>query len=252
MFKITFKYTGYAQKITLFFAILSLGLVIAGVFSPWWLLVWFICHTIMTGIGSVGAHSYACHNAFPISNWWKNFFAVGVPAIAIGDSVQWGVGHTAHHDYSDTYQDPHNIKNNNPWKFWKYLSLGDYVKLKKYNFRFTKHLLTHKFTRDIHHNAGFIPLIIVFVLGMLSVIFCSPLVLYMYLAPLFTVLTGGALHNRLSHNKNGPRDLPWLIWLFPFEWAHGSHHEQPGNPNKAFKYKYLPDLGYQVIKVIRK
>jgi stearoyl-CoA desaturase (delta-9 desaturase) len=250
-FPITFSYTGIAQIISLLFALLGAYLVITGVFSVWWLLVWFICHTTLTGIGSVGAHSYACHNSFEINAFWKRFFAVSVPAVAIGDEIQWGVGHTAHHDYSDTDQDPHNIKNNNPWRFWKWLYLGEYVKPKKYSFRFSKHLLKDKFVLFVHDYAGYIPFIVVGILLPISVVLNSPILLYAYLAPLFTVLTAGALHNRLSHGVNGPRDLPWLIWLFPFEWAHGSHHEQPANPNKAFKYRYLPDFGYLVIRLIR-
>jgi stearoyl-CoA desaturase (delta-9 desaturase) len=251
-----FWHTGAAQLISGAFALLAIGMVLAGIASPLWLVLWFLMHHTLTGFGAIGAHSLFCHASFKTKEWVEKVLAFGGTLLCIGSPIQWAAGHTAHHDFADTEQDPHNAKD------WRGLFLGRYNTPNRYSFRYARHLVKKKWQLDLHRNALLVPLIWTlllvnigawgtFVFGLPLTFIFAP-VLFGYLAPLFTALTAGAWHNVTSHKDGKPRDMPWFFPFMPWEWSHGSHHENPKNPNKAWKYKWLPDPTYWVIKLIGK
>ena len=249
MLKMKFWHTGAAQAFTLLCATIAVYLVVTGVVSPWFLLAWFVCHQALTGFGAIGAHSLFCHSSYKTTPFWERLLALGGTLLCIGSPIQWAAGHTAHHDFADTPQDPHNAGD------WKGLFLGRYVKPQRYSFRFSRHLVADKFHRSLHEMALLVPFgfaVALVVLGLIvSPTYWYTPVLFFYLAPLFTALTAGAIHNVVAHDANGPKDMPWFFPFMPWEWSHRSHHENPSNPNKAYKYKWLPDPSYWVIKQIR-
>ena len=227
----------------------AIGLIITGTVSAWWLLAWFVMHQMLTGFGAIGAHSLFCHASYTTTEFWNRFLALGGTLLCIGSPIQWAAGHTAHHDFADTDQDPHNAKT------WKGLFLGRYNTPKKYSFRFAKHLVADKFHIKLHRVALLVPLSFIAILLLVGFM-VNPVcwyipIIFLYGAPLFTALTAGAVHNVVSHTNSGPRDMPWFFPFMPWEWSHGSHHENPKNPNKAWKYRWLPDPSYWVIKAIR-
>jgi fatty-acid desaturase len=244
-----FWHTGAAQLITGLFALLALALILTGTVSPWLLVLWFFMHHTLTGFGSIGAHSLFCHSTYKTSKFWERLLALGGTLLCIGSPIQWAAGHTAHHDHSDTEQDPHNAKN------WRGLFLGRYNKPKRYSFRYARHLVADRFQRYLHNNALLVPLLWILILLNVGTYLMFPFwyvpVLFGYLAPLFTALTAGAWHNVTSHKNDQPRDMPWFFPFMPWEWSHGSHHADPTNPNKASKHKWLPDPAFWVIKAIR-
>lgn len=249
MFTIKFWHTGAVQALTGLFAALATYLVITGQVPAWTLILWFLAHQTLTGFGAIGAHSLFCHATYKTNAFWEKFLAYGGTLLCIGSPIQWAAGHTAHHDYSDTDQDPHNAKT------WRGLFLGRYNRPHKYSFRFARDLVAKPWHVWLHRYALVVPLswsLFLIIAGMLSMpsTWYIP-ILFGYLAPLFTALTAGAIHNVVSHDKNGPRDMPWMLLFMPWEWSHGSHHEDPKNPNKAWKHKWFPDPSYWVIRSIR-
>ena len=249
MLKMKFWHTGAAQGFSALCVLLAVYLVATGVVSSWFLLLWFVMHHVYAGIGAIGAHSLFCHSSYKTTPIIEKTLAIGTTLVCIGSPIQWAAGHTAHHDFSDTAQDPHNAKN------WRGLFLGRYAMPDRYSFRFSRHLVASKFHRMLHNNALAVPFVFALILiafGCMDdfTLWYVP-VIFAYLAPLITVLMAGAIHNVVAHNENGPRDMPWMLLLLPWEWAHGSHHENPIDPNKARKYKWLPDPAYWVIRAIR-
>jgi fatty-acid desaturase len=278
MFEIKFWHTGLAQGLSAIFAIFAVYLMNTGEASWYWLLAWAFTHFYLTGTGSLGAHRYFCHGAFKTTKFREYWMAISTLHLWIGSDIQWGTGHDAHHEFCDTEDDPHNAKT------IRGFFLGRYVKPKGgYKFRFVKPLVKDKVHVWLHRHAVLIPLITCSILGTIDYFLGTYFLLIGYLAPLFTSLTSGAIHNVLSHEfGEGPRDMPcyllvppvvaimiglgtwytgqvfWLNFLIPtmmmfmpFEWAHGSHHEDPRNANMAFKHKWLPDPGYWLVNLIR-
>lgn len=250
--KMDFWHTGAAQKSTFVAALIALTLLATGQVHWAWAAVWFVMHQTLTGFGAVGAHTVFCHGARgrkvgPIA---EKVLALGATLLCIGSPLQWSAGHTAHHDHADTDQDPHNAGT------WRGLFLGNYVKPLRYSFRYSRRLVASKFHRWLHNNALLVPLAFATLLLAIGIIVMPAMwyipILFVYLAPLFTALMAGAIHNVVSHGPDGPRDMPWLFLLMPWEWSHGSHHEDPTNPNKAYKYKWMPDPSYYVLKAISK
>ena len=254
MFKMKLWHPGFAQILgTAAFAVAIYALA-ASLVSFWWLLPMAVMHFVLTGFGGVGAHLYFCHQAFNTNRFWDVIMALGTCLLVIGSPLQWCIGHTAHHDYTDTPQDPHPSRTwQNLWGFW----LGKYNVPDKYSFRYAGKLIRDKFQLWLHRNALVVPLVfsgVLTAIGLATLPLASawvPLV-FVYLAPAGTTLWAGAAHNVLSHWGGKPRDLPVFFFLLPWEWPHASHHDEPRNPNKAFRYKYLPDPAYWVIKAIRK
>ena len=249
MFKMKFWHTGAAQGFTSLCAVVAIYLLATGVVSPWLLVAWFVMHQALTGFGAIGAHSLFCHSSYKTTPFWEKTLAFGGTLLCIGSPIQWAAGHTAHHDFADTPQDPHNART------WRGLFLGRYVRPERYSFRFSRHLVGSKFHRDLHNNALIVPFVFAAVLLALGFIIAPTYwyvpVMFGYLAPLFTALMAGAIHNVAAHDANGPKDMPWFFPFMPWEWSHRSHHEDPKNPIKAHKYKWLPDPSYLVIKAIR-
>jgi fatty-acid desaturase len=247
-------HTGAVQIFTGLIALLSVILLFSGIFTLPQILVliltWFVIHQTLTAFGCVGAHFKYCHRAFKTTTLVDRILAIGVCLICIGVPLQWNIGHTAHHDYPGTRQDPHNANS------WRGIFLGRYIRPDKYSFRFAKDLIKDSFHVKLVKYGLLPPILLSGMLLLVGVIFFGTFwyvpVMFAYWAPLFTTLTAGALHNVLSHDQQGnAKDLPWLCWLFPFEWAHGEHHKNPQNINKNIHYPWIPDPAYWIIRKIR-
>lgn len=240
MFVFRNAYIRSIHALSLAVAIWAAAQVALGAVSAAWLLLWFAAYLLFTAAGSVGAHRLFCHQAFQTGAAWHVALALLTSCIAIGSPIQWAAGHTAHHDHADTEHDPHNAGG------WRALLLGRYVRPPRYSFRFARHLVSNRWHRRLHQAGVLVPLALAALLAVLD----GNLLVYGYLAPLGTALTVSALHNIVAHRGGQPRDLPWMLLLLPFEWAHAAHHRQPQAADMAAGYRWLPDPGAWLIRGI--
>lgn len=285
-FRFQFWHTGAAQVLTAICTVLALVLLNTESVSWWWAAPWPIMHYFLIFVGSIAAHRYFCHASrqFRMAILTQRIAAVCTSLLAIGSFAGWNGGHSPHHKYADTPNDPHNAGT-----IWG-IFLGRYVKPEDgYSTKYLEPLISSdRWLLKVHRAGILIPLGFALMLGMIDLLarwfgFETYLLLFGYLCPLFTALTAGALHNVLSHDfGKGARDMPamlimppiigaiiialavwsqsavWLNFLIPTgmlwmltEWAHASHHEAPQNPDMAFKYRWLPDPGFWIVKLIR-
>ncbi|MFN4278298.1 MAG: hypothetical protein ACK4FJ_18550 [Ferrovibrio sp.] len=217
MFHVRIWQTGFMEVVGLLSFFVALKLLGDGTVSWLWGLLIPPVYYLLAAAGSVGFHFLFCHAAWRAPRWVEIALALIGTLLCIGSPIQWAVGHTAHHDYADTENDPHNATS------WWGLFLGRYNR-PRYSFRFARHLIRDRFHMTLHRYAVLWIGFVILTLGLID----WRLMLFGYLAPLGLVMFFGALHNVISHDLGkGPRDLTALRWLYPFEWSHGSHHERP-------------------------
>ncbi len=192
---------------------------------------------------SVGYHRLFCHGAFKTSPLWHKLFAGLGVFFMYGSPLQWVVTHAAHHRHSDTDLDPHN-------KGARALLSKSYRNVPLELWRARRLLRTEKQTHQLV-DGWYVPLWIALFIAMLLI---SPtFVLMAYLPALGVAHFVGGLHNALSHNKDGARDLWFMELLAPAggEWLHGTHHKSQGKSDFRTRWYHI-DPGATVISWIRK
>lgn len=195
---------------------------------------------------TVGYHRLFAHQSFTVKKsfkWLEKLMGIFGIISWSGSTLQWCVAHNAHHKYSDTDKDPHNVKNlKSAW-------LINYV-YPKYNFKVAKHLLKDKFHLFLHNYYWGINLLIFLCLLAID----WKLAFFGYILPAGLVIIMGGVHNVVAHWGNGIKKYPLNIWWYaPFsfgEWLHKNHHDFPGRWNFSTKW-YEPDLGALFIKMIK-
>lgn len=249
MFKIKIWHTGLVHIITTICLIWAIYLIVTGAVHWAYAIPIVVNYYVLCGVGSIGMHKLFVHRSYKTSRPWQIAFALIGTLIVIGSPIQWAVAHTAHHDHSDTPDDPHNATS------LRGLWLGNYNKPKKYSFRFARHLLKDPFHVYLHKYALIWVLCFTWVLawvGVITGIGWWQALVFFYLAPLGWSLWAVAIHNLHSHRLGkGVQDLKWFFWLYIFEWAHKSHHEKPWMYDTAYKYRWLPDPGAWFIRAIK-
>lgn len=192
---------------------------------------------------SAGYHRLFCHGAYRTSAGWHRLFAALGVFFMYGSPLQWTVTHAAHHKHSDTPLDPHN-------KGLKALLSKSYRDVPLELWKARRLLRTE---RRLHQlvDGWYVALWLGLFLTMLAI---SPtFVIMAYLPALGVAHLVGGLHNALSHDRVGARDLWFMELIAPAggEWLHGTHHKKPGRYDLRTRWFHL-DPGATVINWIKK
>lgn len=204
----------------------------------------------MSAVGiSVCFHRLLTHRSFETSKVIEYAMtAIGSLGMS-GPPASWVIVHRAHHKYSDTPKDPHSPHH---MPFWKMHFLAMFSEV---DARIPFSLLRSKFHRILHrhyYNFHFFILICLLAIDPFSAV-------YLYLTPAALSFTSLSLINTINH-KWGYRNFntkdksvcnPIASVLAGGEGWHNNHHANPRSPNFGVKW-YEFDLGYQIIKLIRK
>lgn len=194
--------------------------IVAAVFLGWtqWLLLSVASYLVMGLSISAGFHFLFCHNAYRTNKWIARVMLYLGTLVGAGSSLQWCTAHAAHHKYSDTDQDPHNIKS------WRSAWLINYH-YPKYDFRCTRLLIKQDKNWHLwfHHYYWAINALTVTVLSLVD----WRIAFYGYVLPAGLLLIMGGLHNIVAHYGKQPRDLWWMAPFSVGEWRHGFHHKHP-------------------------
>lgn len=207
--------------------------------------VYFIGGTSIT----VTYHRLLSHKAWVAPRWFEIVGTLFSTYIAVGSSIGWVATHRQHHRYTDKHGDPHS-PNTQPWWRVQWFSMFEPV-----NVKYAVDLLRDKFHLTIHQKYFHIHVSI----GLILLLFDPFAVVYLYLVPAALVWNAGSAINTLNH-KLGYRNYEtkdnstcsFLTGYLVFgEGWHNNHHADPAS--EKFQRKWWEfDLGYQVIKLVRK
>ncbi len=205
------------------------------------LLVYAVCGVSV----SVFFHRWGSHAAFKTKRWKARLGCLFATIVGSGSLLQWCGSHDPHHIYSDMPGDPHNYKG--WWSAW----LVNYAVPPKYAHQRVLRLMVDPFQVFLHYNYWLVNATYGLLLWSIGGV---PALVYLWLLPAGALLIMGGIHNVVAHAGDGTRRFPIdLHWYAPFsfgEWAHGTHHKDPQNPD--FRPTSADsDFGYSVIKAIR-
>lgn len=229
-------------------------------FSQDWKLFWiaiFIWQVFMVLGYSVGAHRYFSHETFECNKFWQWTMAVVGMIGLIGPPCIWAETHLIHHQHSDTKKDPYR----------RYMD--ERVRLvtvdKKVQFKFLHKILKKSPIHQISMRYYWLFVIggavaltsigMAFGYGLLDSFY------WFYVGPAggavatikFILLTGHVEKLGYRTYATGDRTNNW--WFASLvaggEGWHNNHHHDSRNPNLRHKWWEF-DIGYQIIKVIRK
>jgi len=220
------------------------------IYAQWYhwvaaIVVYFLCGTSIT----VTYHRLLSHKAWVAPRWFEIVGTLLSTYIAVGSSIGWVATHRQHHRYTDKQGDPHS-PNTRPWWCVQWFSMFEPV-----NIKYAVDLLRDKFHLTVHqkyfHIHAFIALFLFFV---------DPFaVVYVYLVPAALVWNAGSAINTVNHmlgyrnyetKDNSTCNFVTGYLVFGEGW-HNNHHAEPAS--EKFQRKWWEfDLGYQVIKLVRK
>lgn len=236
-------------------SIIGLGLLLAGVVSPVWLVATFIGWTLIAGLGmSVGYHKIFSHKTIKDIPRWKENILLFLGALSgQGSSIAWTAIHRKHHRFADTEKDIHSPVHGKWYAFvgWtKNITAEKRIVEGKYAadlMRKPNHVWVHK-----HHIKIFwaVPLILA--------VFSWQLALFLVVIPATLSMTGDHLVNVFCHSKNklsyrnystndNSRNHPLLGYLTWGLGLHNNHHHDPRQFNfagdlKKKKYEIDPSM----------
>jgi stearoyl-CoA desaturase (delta-9 desaturase) len=110
MFDNVSKYSWFSFMPFMLLGFTTVVLYMAGIISPWYLVLTFIGWVLIAGLGvAVGYHRVFSHNAYPNLPLWKENILLVLGALSgQGSSLSWVAIHRGfHHRYSDTNKDLH-------------------------------------------------------------------------------------------------------------------------------------------------
>jgi fatty-acid desaturase len=216
-FKINVWNSSLASLASQIAAIYAFCLVASGKTSAMWLLMTFVAYILIQLAVSVGLHRYYTHRAFECSRFWQYFFAVVGTLSFHASPIAFVHVHHAHHKYADTDKDSHVAG-------WRFFFLRRYQVPEGMNSRALIRLSRDPFQIFLLEYSAALCLLLFVTFFLVS----PTLALFGYVTPLGLYFFSTAVHQTLSHTKQGPRDLQWLEWLFPTsEWRHAYHHNYP-------------------------
>lgn len=202
-----------------------------------WLLILYFIGTIVV---SVGLHRLFSHKAFKTSRFWHYILAFGSVFYLYNSPIQWAVGHSAHHKFSDTSKDPH-------YKFPQTWITRGYreTELNIWNARRLMRDPMQVFIDKYY--------LLILILGIVLLTAINlDLLLYVYLPVIGLTHLVGCIHNTFSHSKISALNKPYMEFIVPLagEWLHLNHHNKERLADFRSE-KYQLDYGYWFIKLIQ-
>lgn len=235
-FKINAFNSSFACLVTEAATIYALFITINGSVNPAWWVISLLVYMLIQVSVSVGLHRYYTHRSFECSRFWQYVFAIVGTLSFHASPIAFVHAHHTHHKYSDTNKDSHIVG-------WKFFIFREYrVKSGMSSRSLIK--LTKDPMQIFLLNYG--ALLCFFVFSILYLI--SPLIsLFFYVIPVAAYFFFTAIHQTISHSKDGARDMQWLEFIMPTcEWRHAYHHNNPS----AWDWGRL-DIGSYLIKAIK-
>lgn len=209
----------------------------------------FVVYLIKATITTAVIHRGLSHQSFNMNKWVEYSLATIALAGTNSTPISWVAIHRQHHHYSDQPNDPHSPL----FVPLKKILMSDFDKVP---WMYAKDLLKSNFYHAINKWHWMSSLIVI------SVLVCIDprAVVYAWLIPLFLQIRLAALVNALNHSNFGYRNhntsdnshnnfITGLI--VAGEGWHNNHHQDSKNPNFSNKWWEF-DLGYQLVKIIRK
>ena len=218
-------------------AIYAFYLVVSGYVSATWLVITFVVYMVIQISVSVGLHRYYTHRSFECSAFWQYFFSIVGTLSFHASPIAFVHAHHVHHKYADTDKDSHIVG-------WWFFLVRRYRVPEGMNSRAIIRIARDPF-QVLLLNYGAL-----FCFMTLAVIyFISPyLALFGYVTPVALYFFFTAIHQTISHSRNGARDLQWLELLIPTsEWRHAYHHMHP----TLWDWGKF-DIGSYVIRLIKR
>lgn len=218
-------------------ALYGFYLVATAVVSPSWLVLSFVVYMIIQLSVSVGLHRYYTHRAFECSAFWQCFFAIVGTLSFHASPIAFVHAHHTHHKYADTDKDSHVVG-------WKFFLIRSYRVTAGMNSRALVRLARDPFQIFLLKYGALLCFLLCAVLFIVS----KEAALFGYIIPIALYFFFTAVHQTISHTKNGARDLQWLELLMPTcEWRHAYHHKHPAK----WDWGWL-DLGSYFIRAIKR
>lgn len=196
-----------------------------------WLWATLFTYVVVGLSVSAGFHFKFTHNSYRTYRWVERVMLYLGTLSCSGSSLQWCAAHTAHHMYSDTDQDPHNVKS------WKSAWLINYH-YPKYSWKCARQLMKHDpWHMWFHRHYWLVNMLTLLALTLIN----WELGFYGYVLPVGMLLIMGGIHNIVAHWGRQPRDVWWMIPVSVGEWRHKFHHDHPSrwdmgpfNPSSLF------------------
>jgi len=215
-----------------------------------WLSAFLIYLVLATLGGTITYHRLISHRAFKSPKWFEYLGCVLGSLGGNGSPLAWAAIHREHHRFTDTEKDPHSPLFKSIFRI-QFASMLD-----KPNLKYVPDLLRSKFHLALHKYywaINFLYIMITYLLfGFIGILFG-------YFVPTLLVWHAGSLINTLNHIngyinyelKNSSTNNLLTGYLVAGEGWHNNHHAHPANPNFGKKWWEF-DLGYQIIKIIKK
>lgn len=197
-------------------------------FYTWpWLVASLVFYYLVVFIGvECGLHRYFTHNSYRTSRFWEYVLSLFPIMLTTGSPIAWCAIHRAHHQRSDTEQDPHSPRYVSLWRLFTVTWRVDHLNLKV---GFPRGV-DFGFQRFIHEH--YYKLVSVYII-MLAVI-DPALVVYFWAIPSLLTHIYQQVVNTLGHSdvyhddtQDYSRDVGYLRWLFPILAHHHKHHLHP-------------------------
>lgn len=213
---------------------------------------WLISFGIFMIISCVGItvsyHRMLTHRSFEPQTWFKYVGPIIGAYGLSGAPIGWCAIHAAHHKYVDTPEDPHS-PHFKPWWWVQFFVMyaGEVTP--------PRHLMRSKFHQFLYVHYFKLHLAI-----LITLLLISPFAaVYLYLMPAAILWTIENSLNWVNHSwgyrNHNTEDRsvcnPLTAFLTFGEGWHNNHHNNPRNPNFGNRWWEI-DLGYQVIKLVRK
>lgn len=222
------------------------------------LLVW----QFMAVVGiTVGVHRYFSHKAFETTRFWQWTMALTSMFALNGPPCIWAEAHKRHHGKADTPEDPYlrfAVDGSSPLNHTTQVSLRYLAKKSRED---SLHLKTLKY--HWAYVLGFVILLFsadMTIKSLYAEWVVGSLIFWAFVFPagmtqitLRLVLWTG--HLRAGYRNFDTGDFSNNLWVMALiaggEGWHNNHHRYPSSPNLQVKWWEF-DLGYQVIKAIKK
>jgi fatty-acid desaturase len=242
--------TSYLTPVQLLFTAAMIWAATQGFAWQWWALsiAMYFCIGCL-GV-SIGYHRYLSHRSFKVNPYLKwlmpLFYWFGCLSLT-GSPIGWVSVHRRHHQYSDTFKDPHSPQ-----------QLGWRTLFTRYTFKFNKWEIRDLITNRYHlflHNYYFGLL----ALWALALFLISPtLMLFGFVIPGALAIWASTTSNMFTHlwgytnykTKDTSKNLWWMALLTFGEGWHNNHHRTP--TRWSFKVKWWEvDTSGAIIKLIK-
>jgi len=215
-----------------------------------WLAAFLVYAVLATVGGTITYHRLISHRAFKSPKWFEYLGCILGSLGGNGSPLAWAAIHREHHRFTDTEKDPHSPLFKSIFRI-QFASMLD-----KPNLKYAPDLLRSKFHLALHKYywaINFLYIIITYLM------FGFTGVLFGYLVPTLLVWHAGSLINTVNHLygytnhklTNSSTNNLFTGFLVAGEGWHNNHHANPADPCFGKKWWEF-DLGYQIIKIIKK